>query len=68
MTSFRNAQQSYDNESPPESDHDYTENMTESEFRAYLRVYFDMASVSVQEQITDFINERKAREVSENYP
>ena len=68
MTAFRSAQRAYDAQTPPEPDHDWTEDMPRSEFREYLMVWFDCATRAEQEAVTEFINARKAREFLENLP
>ena len=57
MTAFRSAQRSFDNESPPEPAHDYTENFSQDR-DAYWRWEFVDQNPAVMEAYREWVNAR----------
>lgn len=64
MTTYRIAQRSFDNESPPEPAHDYTEDMAEADYMDWLLI-FTHHDDSFADAARDFINARMAAQDKE---
>ena len=64
MTAFRSAQRSFDSQSPPEPEHDYTEDMAVDDFKDWLLI-FTYHDDSFADAARDFINARMAAQDKE---
>lgn len=50
---------------PDDPAHDYTENLSESEFKEWLLLWFDFANAAEQHSVRQYINARMAKGDSE---